>query len=39
MAQDTPIVPLLPTNSTQLAHYEVLTHHGIAGVLEHSLAG
>ena len=25
-------------NSTQLAHYEVLTHHGIAGVLEPDLA-
>ena len=38
MARDTPIVLLPPMNSTQLAHYEVLTHHGIAGVLEPDFA-
>lgn len=38
MARDTPIVLLPPVNSTQLGHYEVLTHHGLAGVLEPDLA-
>jgi hypothetical protein len=38
MARDTPIALLPPMNSTQLEHYEVLTHHGVAGVLEPALA-
>jgi hypothetical protein len=38
MAWETPIVLLPPMNSTQLAHYQVLTHHGIVGVLEPDLA-
>jgi hypothetical protein len=38
MARDTPIILLPPMNSTQLLHYEVLTHHGLAGVLEPDLA-
>jgi len=38
MARDTPIILLPPMNSTQLLHYEVLTHHGLAGVLERDLA-
>ena len=37
MARDTPIVLLPPMNSTQLLHYAVLTHHGVAGVLQPDL--
>jgi hypothetical protein len=38
MARETPIILLPPMNSTQLAHYEVFTQHGLAGVLEPDLA-
>lgn len=38
LARDTPIVLLPPMNSTQLAHYEVLSDCGIAGVLQPDIA-
>lgn len=37
IGQDTPVILLPPTNSTQITHYRVLTSQGLAGTLPHAI--
>lgn len=39
MSQETPIIMLPPTNSTQIFHYQILTGHGLVGTLNDKARG